>query len=139
MKTSFLIGCLMMIATVAAPAASPFAGTWEGKVNDLPGVALTVKHEQGKVNGTITFYLQMRQDEQSKWEVKGGNPTPLLTPELNGKTLTFEVAHRKSHGSSEWGPNVPFRVEFVNADEARLHKLDEGAGGGEGLKLLRRK
>lgn len=137
--TRNLVTSYLLATTMAVGATSPFTGVWEGEVNDLPAVALTVEHAGGKVSGTMTFYLQMRSNEHAKWEVKGGHPTPLLSPEIKGKALMFEVAHRKSHGSSEWGPNVKFRVEFVSTEEARLHKLDEGSNGGEGLKLTRRK
>jgi hypothetical protein len=39
---------------------SPFAGTWEGKLNDLPAIGLKIDDAGGKIGGTIVFYFQER-------------------------------------------------------------------------------
>ncbi|MFZ0937469.1 MAG: hypothetical protein ACLQPN_06425, partial [Bryobacteraceae bacterium] len=41
---------------------SPFAGTWEGKLNDLPGIDLKIEEAGGKISGSIVFYFQERPD-----------------------------------------------------------------------------
>ena len=120
-----------------------FDGTWEGKTNDLPSIELKIANSKGRVSGTITFFFQQRSNENEPWHVVGGSPGPLIEPRVDGKILTFEVEHHKCHGCAEFGPNVKFRVELKEANEARLWKLeDEGAGKdkdlGPGLKMVRK-
>jgi hypothetical protein len=132
------------IAVQAAARLSPetaFAGTWEGKMNDLPGIELKMEVMGGKVSGTIVFYFQERSDPKGPWHVAGETPVPLLVPHVVGKTLTFEVQHHKCHDCSELGPNVKFRIELTGPNEARLWKLENQEANkdlGPGLKLVRR-
>ena len=120
-----------------------FAGTWEGKMNDLPGIELKLDEAGGKINGVMTFYFQERSDPNGPWHVASENPVPLLAPHVEGKTLTFEVQHHKCHTCPELGPNVKFRVDLVGPNEARLWKLEnedqeKNKDLGPGLKLVRR-
>src|SRR6478672_6604620 len=111
---------------------SRFSGTWEGKMNDLPGVELTIQDANGQVSGSIGFYFQTRGDD-GKWQLGEKTTVPLLSPKLEGKVLKFETIHHKKHGSEELGPNNKYRVVFVNG-EARLQIIngqfreDESAG-----------
>ena len=108
-------------------------------MNGLPAVELTLVIRGNKVAGEIVFPFHQRTPE-GKWVVIRRDATPILNPRLQGNSLSFEVAHHKSHGSSEWGPNVPFRVDLKSPDEARLFKLDETSPSpGPGLLLSRRK
>jgi len=107
-------------------------------MNDLPAIELTIKDSAGKANGEIIFFFQQRGTD-GKWAVKGGTPQPLLNVQAEAKTLSFEVTHHKSHGSSEFGPNVKFRVDFINDEELRLFKIEKDAVPGPGLKLTRAK
>src|SRR3954452_10678187 len=86
--------CALIVASVLATAiaASPVAGTWEGKTNDLPSVELTIRDEGGRLNGTIAFYFQTRTDD-GKWRLGPKSEGPLLSPKLNGNILTFETTH----------------------------------------------
>lgn len=130
---------------VAQPSAtldanSPFAGTWQGKLNDLPAIGLKIDVAGGRINGAIVFYFQERPDANSPWRVTAEYPVPLLTPRVEGKTLTFEVEHHKCHTCAELGPNARFRVEVAGPDELRLWKLDDQQAGenpGLVLKLTR--
>jgi hypothetical protein len=143
---------LLIIATAIYVAAqlcasvhakSSFAGTWEGKMNNLPGIDLKIEETGGKISGIATFYYQERSDANAPWHVAGEHPVPLLTPNVEGNTLTFEVQHHKCHSCPELGPNVKFRMEVTGPNEARLWKLgDEGQENnkdlGPGMKLVRR-
>ena len=122
--------------TAAATEKSPFAGTWEGKINDLPGVDLTIEAAAGKISGVVVFYFQFRGDD-GKWRVEGKHRVDMLTPQAGGKTLAFEVIHHKTHGSSERGPNAKFRMELTGENEAILHKVDDQPG--PPVKLTRRR
>jgi hypothetical protein len=131
---------LLTMAVIAA-AQSSFTGTWEGQVNDLPGVELVIRDEAGGVSGSIAFYFQMRGDD-GKWHLGEKTTLPLLTPKVTGKVLTFETIHHKKHGSPELGPNNKYRVNLVSESELRLQILKDPAeknDPGQGLKLTRRK
>jgi hypothetical protein len=78
---------------------SSFAGTWEGKMNDLPGIDLKIDEAGGKVSGAIVFYYQERSNENEPWHTAGESPAALLVPHVEGKTVTFEVQHHKCHGA----------------------------------------
>jgi hypothetical protein len=118
-------------------AASPFAGTWEGKINDLPGIELRIDETRGKVSGHVIFFFQ-RRAEDGKWHVEGDRtPLPMLSLKQTGKSLSFEVKHHKTHGGPEYGTNATFIIELTGADEARIRKPgDESVGA---VKLTRRK
>ncbi|MFY9724420.1 MAG: hypothetical protein WAJ87_02940 [Bryobacteraceae bacterium] len=120
---------------------SPFAGTWEGKLNDLPGIDLKIEEAGGKISGSIVFYFQERPDVNSPWRVTAEYLVPLLSPRIDGKTLTFEAQHHVCHTCAELGPNAKFRVEVAGPDELRLWKLDDPQPSkdlGPGFKLIRR-
>jgi len=104
-------------------------------MNDQPGMEITIKSTAGEISGIIVFYFQER-GQDGKWRGKDKYQTPLLTPKVTGKSLTFEVAHHKTHDSSELGPNVRFRMELTGADEAVLHRV-ENQQEDAGLKLTR--
>jgi len=139
------LACTATFAVAQSPAVvhedSPFTGAWEGKLNDLPGISLTINDAGGKIGGGIVFYYQERPDTNSPWRVAAEYPVPLLVPRVDGKTLTFEVQHHICHTCAELGPNGRFRVEVAGPDELRIWKLDDQPAGqdpGPGLKLIRR-
>lgn len=116
-----------------------FVGTWEGKMNDIPGVKLTISESKGKVGGLVVFYFQERKDENSPWHVSAEHPVEMLTPHVENKTLSFELQHHKCHDCAELGPNVKFRMELTGSGEAALWNVDESTGknSGQGMKLVR--
>jgi hypothetical protein len=132
----FLIGALSV--TLPAAAKSPFAGTWEGSVHDQPALKLTIEDIDGKLTGAMVFYFQ-RRGEDGKFHVvpNGDAAGPIISPQVEGNMLTFEVQHHKKHGGTELGPNIKYSVELTGVNEARLRQLGDPKAG-EGLKLLRR-
>ena len=122
------LGVILLLLHLSMPvhAKSSFAGTWEGKMNDLPGIGLNIDEADGKVSGTIVFYFQERSNANEPWYVAGESPVPLLAPRVDGRIpLTFEVQHHKCHTCPELGPNLKFRVELAGPNEALLWKLEE--------------
>ena len=111
---------LTMVLLGAASGESIFAGTWQGKMGDLPAVTLTVKDDGGKLSGTVVFYLLMRATEKDSWHVDGKATETLIEPKVEGNVLSFEVRHHTSHGSDEYGPNVAMRVELLENGKAKL-------------------
>jgi hypothetical protein len=116
-----------------------FAGSWEGRMNELPGIELKVYEAEGKLSGVIVFHLQQRDAPDGRWHLAAEDRTALLTPRIEGDAFNFEVQRHKCHDCDELGPNVKFRMELSGTDEARLWKLgDEGKPSGTELKLERR-
>lgn len=108
---------------------SPFDGTWECEMNDLPSVKLIVADGGGgQIGGVVTFYFQKR-DDDGPWRVAGKFVAPLLAAHVEGNALVFEVQHHKTHGSREFGPNVKFRAELAGGNEALLYNLSEPSMG----------
>src|SRR5437868_15508304 len=103
---------VLLSLTLLCAAKSPFAGNWEGKINGLPGIDVTVEDSGEKITGTVTFYFQLRGDD-GKWRVAGKTTLPMIDPKLEAGILSFEVTHHKQHGSSELGPNVKFRMDLT--------------------------
>jgi hypothetical protein len=136
MPSASLLILAVYLGLIVAAEKSPFSGTWEGKMNDLPGVDLEIETAGGKVSGVIVFYFQLRGDD-GKWRVNDKSTDRILTPKVRGKTLAFEVIHYKTHGSSERGPNAKFRMELTGENEAVLHKINDQSA--PPLKLTRRR
>jgi hypothetical protein len=132
---SLAVAILLAYAGVTS---TQFVGTWEGEVNDLPAVKITIVPDRGSVTGSIGFVFQQRRADGS-WEAKDIYTTPFLMPSVQGGTLTFEAKHHKSHGSTELGPNVRFQMTITNGSEARLFKIGDGHPSGSGLKLTKMK
>jgi hypothetical protein len=127
----------LFIVTAAAIAASPFAGTWEGKLNGLPGVEVKIGENGRTLGGEVTFFFQ-RRGEDGKWHLEGDKaPLPMLAVKTSGKVLSFELAHHKTHGSPEYGPNAKFTIELIGPDEARMSKVGDQSVGP--VQLIHRK
>ncbi|MDP8979720.1 MAG: hypothetical protein M3O35_03905 [Acidobacteriota bacterium] len=131
----FLI--ILLCLTLPALAKSPFAGTWEGSMHDQPALKLTIEDTAGKLTGTMVFYFQQRGEDGRFHVVPNGDAAgAIISPQVEGKILTFEVHHHKKHGGTELGPNIKYNVELTGANEARLRQAGD-AKAGEGLKLIR--
>jgi hypothetical protein len=112
-------------------------GPWDGKLNDIPGVVeITIDESGQKLNGRIAFFFQKRGDD-GIWRVEGDKmEAPMLAPKIEGKSLSFEVNHYKTHGGKELGPNAKFRMELTGKSEARLINLEDQSVGS--IVLVRR-
>jgi hypothetical protein len=110
----------IMLAAGSLWAGSPFAGRWQGKLEGLPGATLTVKEDQGKLSGSIVFYLIRKDDKGTR--VDGEANCELLAVATEGKSMAFEVKHRVTHESREYGPNVKFVFELTSENEGVLRK-----------------
>lgn len=104
------------------------AGTWEGQMNDRPAITLKIHETDAKITGVAIFYFQKRTDPNGPWQTEAEYPSLLLVPQVEGKTLTFEIAHHKCHECQELGPNAKFSLELTGPNEARLRKTDGDSG-----------
>ena len=116
---------LVLIAALAGgstAAESPLAGTWEGKMDGVPAVTLTLKEAGGALSGTIVFYKIV--DDGSGPKVAGKDTAVLVNPKQEGKVLSFQVK----------GPNdalIDFQMEFTANGEGDLKGKATRTGGGE--------
>jgi hypothetical protein len=134
-KAIFVCAMLAMLATgglaQTSRASKPTAGSasilgiWRCQMEGLPAVTLTVTDEGGTLTGAVLFYLHRREPGQSVTATPGV-PEPLFNPMFDGKTLTFQVSHRRAHppGSLDDAP-VTFSVKLDGTDKAEL--LNESA------------
>src|SRR5260370_29349390 len=113
----------IMLAAGSLWAGSPFAGRWQGKLEGLPGATLTVKGDQGKLSGSIVFYLIRKDDKGIR--VDGEANCELLAVATEGKSMAFEVKHHVTHESREYGPNVKFVFELTSENEGVLPKTPD--------------
>ncbi len=121
----------IVLAAGSLWAGSPFAGRWMGEIEGLPGVRLTVQEDQGKLSGSIVFYLIVKDEKGT--HVDGDYTADLLNVTAEGRRMTFEVKHHVKHGSPEYGPNVKFAFEVTAEREGTMRKIDDG----ETLRMVR--
>jgi hypothetical protein len=104
---------------------APVVGIWRAQMEGLPAITLTVTDEGGSLTGAVLFYLHRRERGQPVTSTPGV-PEPLFHPQFDGKTLTFQVSHRRAHppGSLQDGP-VTFRLMLDGAGNAALVNASE--------------
>jgi D-alanyl-D-alanine carboxypeptidase len=95
----------------AAAVSSSIAGVWQGKLEDVPAVTVTVEDGGGKLSGTATFYRIVNDGSGPKAE--GKNSAPLINPALDGKVFSFQVKNSKEELTS-------FKMELTAENEANL-------------------
>src|ERR1035438_8927634 len=100
--------------------AAPIMGIWRCQMDGLPAITLTVTDEGGTLAGAVLFYLH-RRDPGQPMTATPGVPEPLFNPRFDGKTLTFQVSHRRAHppGSLHDGP-VRFQLKLSGADKGEF-------------------
>jgi hypothetical protein len=121
--------------TTAADAASivgVWRGVWGGDAGGLPCISLTITNETGNLSGAILFYL-LRKDEGQPLTNTPGVPEPLINPRLDGKTLTFQVSHRRAHPPRTLNdPPVSFRMTLIGENKGAMNNLSEPVPVGDG-------
>ena len=134
MKSRIILVCIA-VATMATAGwwqqgaanagAAAIDGIWRCQMEGLPAVTLTVTDEGGSLTGAVLFYLHRREPGQAVTATPGV-PEPIFNPQFDGKTLTFQVSHRRAHppGSLQDKPitfalklDGPDKAEFVNKNE----------------------
>lgn len=127
MRSQAILVCVAMamttmagLAQTSSASAAPIEGVWRCQMEGLPAVTLTVTDEGGSLAGAVLFYLHRREPGQPVTATPGV-PEPLFNPRFDGKTLTFQVSHRRAHppGSLKDGP-VNFALKLDGADSAEF-------------------
>ncbi len=133
-----LISLLACRAVAQGPSAATNAsinGVWRCQMNGLPAVTLLVTDEPGSLTGAILFYFQQRTTEKKSYNAVPGLPEPIFHPRFDGKTLIFEVSHRRAHPPHTLN-DAPkhYRLTLDGPDTAELVNVDEP---GTACKLVR--
>lgn len=103
-------------------------GVWRGQMDGLPAVTLTLSDEGGTLTGAVVFHL-IRKEEGKAPASTPGSPEPVFGLRFEGKTLHFQVSHRRAHGDRTANdPPVRFSMRFVDSNHAFL---------GDSVKLVR--
>jgi hypothetical protein len=136
MKTRIAVLCAslaVLAATAQSQSAAPsqpantasIFGIWRCQMDGLPAVALNITDEGGSLSGAVLFYLH-RRDPGQPVTASAGVPEPLFHPRFDGKTLSFEVSHRRAHPPRTLNdPPVAFQVTLQGPDKAQLINLSE--------------
>ena len=98
----------LMAGSAVAAADSSIAGTWQGKMGDVPAVTLTIKDDRGKLSGTVIFYRIV--DQGSGPQAAGKSSAEMIDAKLEGKLFSFQ-----SKGSQ--GELSSYQMELTGKNE----------------------
>jgi hypothetical protein len=126
-----MLACFMLIVIVGVATAAneketdaAILGVWRGELDSLPAVTLNITEEAGPLQGAILFYL-IRRDEGKPPTSSPGIPEPLFNPYFDGKSLTFQLSHRRAHANTSSDPPTTFRLDLTGPDEAKLVRIPQ--------------
>jgi len=129
MKRLILV-CLMVGALFAAMEKPAIEGKWEGEMNGLKAITLTVHENKGAMEGSVIFYVT-RNDDGKGVQVVGQDERKMLETQWDGKTLRFAVG---APGFDPDAPGVRFTMTVTGDKKAELKRLGEN---GQTLALAR--
>lgn len=128
--------CVVALSIFALAADPPIVGVWTANAHNLPAIKMTVNNDGGKLSGSIIFYFLQKED--GVWKNKGGEPTEMIRPRMEGNDFVFEVPHAKKHGSTDpAGQEIKtFRLHVTGPHEAVFRNA---IGPGQDITLHRQK
>lgn len=137
MRIRAILFCSLVILALAAIAhssrpgealdQSPVLGVWRAEMDGLPFMTLTVTNENRQLSGAILFYLHKREEGRPVTSTPGV-PEPLFNPKFDGKTLIFQVSHRRAHPPGSLSdPPVEFRLRLTGVNKAAFINTSESA------------
>jgi hypothetical protein len=104
-----------LFAAVQKPAA--IEGKWEGEMNGLKAVTITVHESKGQMEGSVIFYVT--RDDGQGMRVVGQDERKMLETQWDGKTLRFAV------GAPDFDPDAPgvrFTMTITGDKKAELKR-----------------
>jgi hypothetical protein len=104
----------------ADPVAAKFVGVWQGELDGLPSVILTLATDDGTLQGTLV--LNGINGEGGTPHIAVRETHALLHPTMSGKTLSFTVK-----GVRPSRTTMDFTVEQTSDTTAKIHCLNCGA------------
>lgn len=124
----YVSGCLAMMLTCASAAESardaPWIGVWQGKLEGLPGVTLTLADDTGELGGSIVFNAV----DSMHTRVVESEAHVLMHPDVDGASLSFQVKRtgdllKKTVHARE----LQMTVTLVEGGKAQLRCLNCGS------------
>lgn len=104
----------------------PITGVWRCEIDGLPAIDLVISDEGGALSGAVLFYFHMRKTVNDPYTSTPGLPEPLFHLAFDGKTLSFEVSHRRAHPPrSLHDPPVHFRLTVTGPNTAEFENESE--------------
>jgi hypothetical protein len=138
---SLVLGTMTMACALSAQTNGNegLVGVWQGQMDTLPAVTLTVTDEGGGLSGAVVFYLIKRSSTMSEPTTSTpGAPEPLLNLKRKGSVLEFEVSHRRAHPPKTLSdPPVHFHLKLTGPDRSEL--VNESEASSPALVLIREK
>jgi hypothetical protein len=123
-KIIIAVACVAIAAACAALAEPPdraqWVGVWQGKLDELPSVTLTLAQDTGELEGTLVLNIIEKQEGQAR--IAAIEPYVLVHPQVDGNNLNFAV--KKIDGSSDL---LNFTVALTPEGKARIHCTNCGA------------
>jgi hypothetical protein len=114
----------------SAVTSSSFNGVWSAQMDGLPAIALVITDEGGSQNGAVLFYFHQRKTGNDPWTSTAGLPEPIFNIHFNGKSLEFQVSHRRAHPPRTLSdPPASFHLTLTDANHAELVNENEGERG----------
>ena len=110
--------CLSTAALAQTTGASSWVGIWQGELEGLPSVILTLGDDSGTIQGTLVLNGINR---EGSLHIAVHEVHALLHPTENGATLSFAV--KGLRGSDK---TMNFTVEQKSEHTAQIHCLDCG-------------
>lgn len=98
-----------------------WSGVWQGKLDDVPAVTLTLADDAGEVNGTIVFHAIKKENGHAY--SFSTEPHTLIRPHIEGDSLSFQV--KRGNGSVEI---LNMNVELSNDGNIRFNCSNCGEG-----------
>ena len=74
-----------------------WSGVWQGTLDGIPSVTLTLADDTGEANGTIVFHAIKKENGHAY--SFSTEPHTLIHPRVDGNTISFQV--RRGNGSAE--------------------------------------
>ena len=127
----FLAAAIVMACALRAQTSAneQWIGVWRAQMDNLPAVTLTITDEGGGLSGAILFYFHERKTVTDPYTATPGIPEPLFHLRFDGKSLEFEVSHRRAHPPRTLSdPPVHFQMRLVGRDKAELVNENERSG-----------
>ncbi|HEY2470224.1 MAG TPA: hypothetical protein VGI45_20670 [Terracidiphilus sp.] len=115
--------CIWFTGTVLAHAqdivASSWVGVWQGELDGVPSVVLTLAQDSGTLEGTLVLNIITR--ENGGPHVIAHEAHVLLRTRTQGGSLTFQVKRIDASANP-----MEFTVNQTTADSAKIHCLNCG-------------
>ena len=115
---AFLIAATTMAVQSSTP--SNWVGVWQGELEGLPSIILTLATDDGSLQATLV--LNGINGEGGTPHIAVRETHVLLHPKLSGMTLSFEVKGHRGGSST----TMDFTVEQTSSRSATIHCLNCG-------------